>query len=338
MIYKLWYDKKGKRGDLMKYQIKRIRDMIKVLYPYRVYQNLKRIFALLSVLMFALMVMFCLVEPKAIPFEGAGEFDYTYLDIDLISQDNYNGYYIVESGEYCYIYHHKEEGLGQDLIDLQNWKKDIVRIFGVPDSTIDEEILKGLIPIFNDMYEDPVQSVSELAYYTGYEYLDHDVTFNVYKIGICMVFTVAFFLMLWVIKGAEILYARRYNPYFQNICYRGEEKLALEELSHPRHAFYHLKAALLPNYLVCNHPVPFMIAYDDIVMIYESHRLSKEIRLVIYDRELKKQTILYASSLNPKSHEEMRTLLSYIAAQYPNILVGNTRENRAVLNQMKNDH
>lgn len=78
-----------------------------------------------------------------------------------------------------------------------------------------------------------------------------------------------------------------------------------------------------------------MIAYEDIVMIYESHRLSKEIRLVIYDRDLKKRTILYARSLSPKNHEEMQILLSYIAKKYPNILVGDTRENRAVLNQMK---
>lgn len=321
----------------MNYQIKRIRDMIKVLYPYRVYRNLKRIFALLSVLMFVLMVMFCLVEPKAIPFEGAGEFDYTYLDIDLISQDNYKGYYIVESGEYCYIYHHKEEGLGQDLIDLQNWKKDTVRIFGVPDSTIDEEILKGLIPIFNDMYEDPVHSVSQLAYYTGYEYLDHDTTFNVYQIGVCMIFSIVFLLLILLVKGMEMVYTRRFKSSFENICNRGEEMSALEELQHPLQAFYHLKAALLPNYLVCNHPVPFMIAYKDIKMIYESHRLSKEIRLVIYNQDLKKQTILYASSLNLKSHQEMEELLTFITRRNPHILLGNTRENREILNQMKSN-
>lgn len=319
----------------MKHQINRLRDMIKILYPYRVYRNLKRIFSFLSVFLFIMMIVFCLVEPKAIPYEGAGDFDYTYLDIDFISQDNYKGYYIVEKDGYCFIYHHEEDRFGQELIDLQNGKKDSVRVLGVPDSKVDEEILNGLIPIFNSIYADKVRSISDLAYFTGYRYLDHDMTFNVFKIGICMVFTVVFFLLLWVIKGGEMVYARRYHPYFQNICYRGEEKLALEELSHPRHAFYHLKAALLPTYLVCNHPVPFMIAYEDIMMIYESHRLSKEIRLVIYDRDLKKQTILYASSLNPKSHEEMRILLSYIAAQYPNILVGDTRENRAVLNQMK---
>lgn len=318
----------------MKYQINRLRDMIKILYPYRVYRNLKRIFAFLSVFLFIMMIVFCIVEPKAIPYEGAEDFDYTYLDIDFISQDNYKGYYIVEKDGYCFIYHH-EEGFGQDLIDLQNGTNNSVRVLGVPDSEVDEDILNGLIPIFNGIYADKVHSISELAYFTGYRYLDHDMTFNVYKIGICMIFTVAFFLLLWVIKGGEMLYARRYQSYFQNICYRGEENLALEELSHPRHAFYHLKVALLPNYLVCNHPVPFMIAYEDIVMIYESHQLSKEIRLVIYDRDLKKQTILYASSLNPKSHEEMRILLSYIAAQYPNILVGNTPENKAVLNQMK---
>lgn len=319
----------------MKYQMNRLRDMIKVLYPYRVYRNLKRIFALLSLLMFILMIVFCFIEPEAIRFEEATDLQYAYMDIDFISQNHYQGYYIVEKDGYCYIYHQAEDGLDQALVYLQNGKNHTAKVYGVPDNEVSDDVLKGLIPIFNQIYSDPVDTIEELVYYTGYQYLDHDMTPNAYQIGICMVFTVVFFLAIWILKAGEMIYTRRFSPYFANICYRGEEQSALEELQHPIHAFYHLKAVLLPNYLVCNHPVPFMIAYEDIVMIYERHGLSKDMRLIIYDRDLKKKTILSASSLNFKSHEEMRMLLSYISEKYPNILVGDTRENMSVLLQMK---
>lgn len=236
----------------MKYQINRLRDMIKILYPYQVYRNLKRIFCFLSVFLFIMMIVFCLVEPKAVPFEEAGDSDYAYLEIDFISKDHYQGYYIVEKDGYCFIYHN-EEGFDQELIDLQNGKSRSVKVLGVSDRQVDEEILKGLIPIFNDLYADQVHSGNEVAYFTGYRYLDHDMTFNAYQIGISFVFTVVFFLMLWGIKGAEKFYTKVYQPYFEDICYRGEDVSALEELQHPLHAFYHLKAVVLPNYLVCNH-------------------------------------------------------------------------------------
>lgn len=320
----------------MKHRIKRLRDMIKVLYPYRVYKYSKRLFAAIAGILFVAMIAFCFIEPKAIPYDQANDSDYAYLDIDYISSEHYKGYYIVEQDDYCYIYHH-EEGLSQDLVDLQNGQTNKVRIFGVPDTQVSEDVLWRLIPIFNDIYADPVYSIEDLTYYTGYGYLDHDMTFNVYQIAVCLVFSIVFLLIVLLFSGVEKFYTKRFNTYFEDICYREEDIKALEELQHPIQAFYNLKAVLLPNYLVCNHPVPFMISYEDIVMIYEKHLLSKEIDLVIYDRHFKKKTILSASALNPKSHQEVQELLDYITRKYPKILVGNTPENRELMKQMKNN-
>lgn len=252
----------------MNKSVRRLRAYVQMYLPYRVYQLISLGFFLAFIVGIIISIAFSFVEVPSIPYNELNIKDYMYLRITNV-YPTVNHYYFLEDDDYIYLYYDDEN------IDVYRLKQ----VEGVP-MEVNYQTLENMLDDFQDYFPFlEVRSVEEMVENTGYYALDATAPSLVFQSGmiiiiafLCLFVSVCCFLVLKI-------YILRYRSSLKKIVSYQEQEKVIHQLMRPLYKYTTLKVALLDNYLVFNHPSPFVIKYEDIIWIYiHKYFFSKKIK------------------------------------------------------------
>lgn len=315
----------------MNKKINRLRGYIMLKLPYRVITATVIGFTVFLLVLFGILCAFCVVDVEAVPYVNGNTTDYMYIDFNDYYPTTVEGYYFIEDNDYIYVYYDDQ------MTDLST----ITRVQGVP-MPIDDDVLEKMLPDFQKAYQyiDDVHNIDDMTDYTGLYALDATAPSYVFEIGFLAILIVLE-LCVFIGLGIYIYYARhKFQKDLEKIVLRNEHEMIIQGLYHPKHCYNSLKVALLDDYLVCNHPYPFAIRYDDIAWIYIDKKLwflslDSDLRIFIYDRNYRKKKILVSASLWKKNKQNIEDLFVQLPKMNPQILVGYNDDNIQKFEQIK---
>lgn len=309
----------------MNKRIRRLRAYVQMHLPYRTYKWLSLIFFFVFIIGTIIAILLSFVKVSSIPYDEMNRNDYMYLRI-IHAYSTVDHYYFLEDEDYIYLYYDDEN------IDVYRLKQ----VEGVP-MEVDYQILEKMLDDFQDYFPYlEVTSVEEMVEYTGFYALDATVPPLILQSGLTMIVALlCLFISLYLLFILKI-YSFIYRSSLKCIVTHQEQEKVIQQLTHPLYKFTSIKVAMLDNYLVFNHPSPFVIKYEDITWIYIHKRfLSTELRIILYDKNFKKHKVLYTMSVIRKNKEEIIELFDVLPIIHPELLVGYNNENKIKFKQLK---
>lgn len=309
--------------------IKKIRRTIEKERPYKFHNILLKFCFIIFVIMIIVVVVMNFIRTDPVAFDENNTFTYTYIEVDKVHK-LVDQYYVADDGTYVYLYYSKDSDIPVSS----------TKIIGVP-KLINEDELDKLVPVFQSVYPDlKVKTVADLTKYTGNYYFDNTAPALFYDMQIVMVFSIIPFVSWLIILLIKIYYRRRYFNSLKNIVMNHEATRFLEELSAPRMVYNAINTLVLFDYLVINHPSPYVIDIDNIVWIYTEKKkffflFDQELTLVIYDQNLKKTRVLVATAFSNKNRKEINALISDVSRINPKVIMGYSQHNKTIFNQLK---
>lgn len=315
----------------MNKQIKKFRRLIQRTMPYRFHDILLRIsFAIFLIMIIAVIVM-NFIKVKPIAFDENNTFTYTYIDVNQV-RNLVDEYYVADDGRYVYLYYSNESSIPTSTN----------KIVGVP-RLIDEKVLEKLIPSFQSLYPDlNVKTIEDMIKYTGNYYFDYTAAPLLYDMQIAFIFSVIPFICWLIILMIKNYYKKRYNYSLKNIIKKREVTTFIDQFKNPLVIFKSINTCILYDYLVINHPSPYVIYIDDIVWIYVEKKkffllFDQELALVIYDQNLKKTRVLAATAFSNNNKKELSEVLTFVSRVNSRALIGYSQHNEKIYKQLKKD-
>lgn len=305
----------------MNKQVQKLRDSIQFHLPYRALKVLLRCCVGLTVLIFIAMIALFFVESEAIPYDQSDTSHRMYIDFQTMTP-TIQDYYFVEDEEYIYIYFYDEK------FDLSSSK----RISGVP-MLMDEEELNKLLPDFQKTYPDlEVETIEDMISFTGEYKLDGTITYPLWIITILLFVFIFMCFYLIFIKVYTYVVTHQFKKELSAIIENEEENRLIQELIAPMKRYDSLKVALLKDYLVCNHPSPYVMKYENISWIYIDKKplwlgFDNNLRIMVYDQHYRRKKILFASGLLKKNRDEITELFEQLPLMNDQMIVGYNEEN-----------
>lgn len=315
----------------MNKKIKRLKGYIMLKLPYRVITAEVIGFTIFLLLLFGMFTISCFKDSEPIPYNQGNTTDLMYIDFNDYYPTSVDGYYFIEDNDYIYVYYDDQ------MTDLSA----ITRVQGVH-MLIDDNVLEKMLPDFQKAYDyiDDVHSTDDMTDYTGIYALDATVHPNAIAIGFFAILIVLE-LFVFVGLGIYIYFVRhKFQKDLEKIVLRNEHEMIIQGLFHPLYRYDSLKVALLDDYLVCNHPYPLAIRYDDIAWIYIDKKplflsLDSDLRIFIYDKNYRKKKILVSASLWKKNKQDIEDLFVQLSKMNSQMLVGYNDVNIQKFEQMK---
>ena len=313
----------------MRQNIKLIKRKIKQMIPIYAYKRL--VFGTFVIGLVCIFLTFALVFVPATPqpysYNDEGFMPYYSLKVDSIQRvDDY--YYLIENGDYIHLYYNDEPL----LLD------DVKSVAGV-ETIVDDEVLKKILPVFQETYPELyVESIEDMTYYLSYSCLDATLApltswMTLSFLFGCVILLLALFFKI-IFLGYEIFLGKSIDK----IVEQQKDQKLLEQLERPVHTYQSLKILMLDDFLIVNHPSPFVIENNNIAWIYVERRVfNPEYRLVIYDKNLKRHTAMYVSAFVRKNKAEIQTFLLQLAQLLPSLMIGYNKENKQKYKDMKRD-
>ncbi|MEG0275406.1 MAG: hypothetical protein RR630_00110 [Coprobacillus sp.] len=313
----------------MKKQIKKLRRLIEKKMPYHFHNILLNLFFFIFVTMIISVIILNFIKVEPIAFDENNTFKYTYIEVDQVQKLD-NQYYVADDGTYIYLYY-SEEPLSSTT-----------KLTGVP-RLVNEDTLEKLIPTFQKYYPNlKVSDINEMIKYTGNYYFDHSVAPLLYDMQIVIVFSCLPLLCWFILLCIKLYYRKTYLYSLKNIILNKELSQFNQEFKSPEIIYDSIDVAVLSNYLVFNHPSPYVIDFYDIIWMYTEKKkffflFDQDITLVIYDRNFKKTRVLIATSFSSRNKKQIKELMSLMLHISPRTLLGYSQENKRIVNQLKKD-
>ncbi len=310
--------------------MKELKKRIKKKLPFHLYRHLIILSIILIVLTTCGVVTASLMKKEAVAYQVENKYDYMYLDVQSVIPVS-SELYIVDDGEYVYVY---SDDSGVNKVSSLKRVEGSLRI-------LDEEEYQKLLPIFQKSFPElKVQTIEQMSDYIGNTALDHQMTGYIEIVILLLGVLVGLGLFLIILIFVIFYNSRKSSKCLQYYKENNELNIINEQMNHPLSVYSKIKAMVLNDYIVFNHPLPYVINFKDIQWIYIEKSsilfvIDREIKIVVYDQSLKRTVVMNASGLFSSHKKEANAILEQIASLYPNLLVGYTDENKEKFQQIK---
>ena len=264
------------------------------------------------------------VYKDPIAYSQSDVYSYMYVDVKDISLaiDNY---YFASDDEYIYIYHNRND------------VSSLTRLTGIP-VKLKEKDFKRLLPLFQEKYPQlKIENIDDMKDYVGLYALQE----TLFPLVLPMLIALAIDILL-LIGIFYILIRMIYHSYQTNRCFKAvsSETLLLQQIESPLMEFPTLQSIILEDYLIVHRPFLYAMKYDDIEWAYIEKKsflflFNTKFKLIVYDKNHKKTTIIIFSGLSNKAKQDLYLLINQISLMNSKIMIGFTKKNKKQYQEKK---